>query len=69
MSHDFIKKEYDTLQDPFAKKNRDSKAQTLREEEYHVTCRRTTHIRGPSIYILDADKEIEETKKEEDIHV
>jgi len=72
MSRDYLKKEYDTWDDPHAKKNRDSKAQELREQGYHVTCGRETHVRGgDSIYVLFADKEITEEirKEEEEVYV
>lgn len=60
-THDFIKKEYDTTQDRHAKKNRDNKAQELREQGYSVWCGRTTSLRGRSIYTLDAFRKTEET--------
>ena len=43
-------------EDRHAKKNRDSKAQGLRDQGYHVTCSRTTDVRGRSIYEIHADK-------------
>lgn len=62
LTHDFIKKEYDTTQDPHAKKNRDNKARELIEQGYSVWCGRTTNLRGRSIYTLDAFRKTEETE-------
>lgn len=59
--HDFINERYDSSEDQLAKKNRDNKARELREQGYTVYCGRTTSIRDEPIYLLDADKEIEET--------
>ena len=71
MNHDFIKKEYDSSTDRHAKKNRDNTAAMLRELGYSVSQGRTTNLRGRSIYLLDADKDIiiMETKQEETSHV
>ena len=68
MNHDFIKKEYDSSTDRHAKKNRDNTAAMIREQGYSVCCSRTTNLRGRSIYLLDADKDVIE-KQEESINV
>jgi len=57
---DSIKKEYDTTRDRHAKQNRDNKARELREQGYHVSCGRTTNLRGWTVYTLSADKNTEE---------
>ena len=70
MPHDFIDKRFDSSEDRHAKKNRDNTAAMLREQGYNVSCSRTTNLRGRSVYLLDADKDIIESKKEEgSIHV
>jgi len=70
MSHDSIDKRFDSSEDRHAKKNRDNTAAMLREQGYQVCCGRTTNLRGRSVYLLDADKDVIEPKKEEEtIHV
>ena len=59
MTYESIKKIYDTSIDQYAKKNRDNKAQELRDQGYQVECYRETNIKGDDVYILRAQKEIE----------